>query len=114
MKVYMNKADKIVIVGGGSSGWMAATQLNKFFPKKEIVCIESKDIPRVGVGESTVEQFSAWVKSVGIETHDMFKHTDATYKLSIKFNDFYKKGDGGFHYPFGMANVDLKFLVNLD
>lgn len=116
MKVYMNKADKIVIVGGGSSGWMAATQLNKFFPKKEIVCIESKDIPRVGVGESTVEQFSAWVKSVGIDTYDMFTHTDATYKLSIKFNNFYKKDDGGFHYPFGMANADSKIFgeIGLD
>lgn len=113
MKVYMNKADKIVIVGGGSSGWMAATQLNHYFPHKEIVCIESKDIARVGVGESTVEQFYCWVRSVDINPEDLFKYADATYKLSIKFNNFYTQDDGGFHYPFGVANTDSRIFGDL-
>ena len=38
---------------------------------------------------------------LGIKDEDFMPHTDASYKLSIRFEDFYKKGDGGFHYPFG-------------
>ena len=40
-------------VGGGTAGWFSAVTLNKYFPYKDIVCIESKDVPRVGVLEST-------------------------------------------------------------
>ena len=61
MKVYMNSTDRIVIVGGGTAGWFSAVTLNKYFPYKDIVCIESKDVPRVGVGESTLEHFTYWV-----------------------------------------------------
>ena len=48
------KANKIVIVGGGSAGWMSAATLIKAFPEKEIVVIETKDVPIIGVGESTL------------------------------------------------------------
>jgi len=42
--------NKIVIVGGGSAGWMSAATLIKAFPDKEISVIESKDVPIIGVG----------------------------------------------------------------
>ena len=45
---------KIIIVGGGTAGWMTATTLIKFFPDKNISLIESPTIPTVGVGESTL------------------------------------------------------------
>jgi len=38
---------------------------------------------------------------LGIKDEDFMPYTDASYKLSIRFEDFYKKDDGGFHYPFG-------------
>lgn len=93
--------EKITIVGGGSAGWMTAATLIKAFPKKEISVIEPKDIPRIGVGESTLGGIKHWAKYIGIDETDFFKHTDASYKLSIKFTDFYKKDFGSFHYPFG-------------
>ena len=94
---------KIMIVGGGSAGWMTAATLIKFFPNKEITVIESPDVPTVGVGESTIFQIREWLRSLEIDTEDFIKHTDASYKLSIKFTDFYKKGES-FHYPFGQPD----------
>ena len=95
------KTDKIIIVGGGSAGWMTAATLISQFPNKEITVIESPNTPTVGVGESTLGQINRWLDLLGIKDEDFMPHTDASYKLSIRFEDFYQKGDGGFHYPFG-------------
>jgi len=96
---------EIIIIGGGSAGWMAATTLIRNFPNKKITLIESPDISTVGVGESTIGGISSWLEGLGLNDISKFaKETDATLKLSIRFEDFYKKGDGGFHYPFGSAN----------
>ena len=95
------KINKIVIVGGGSAGWMTAATLVKEFPEKEIYVIESKDVPTVGVGESTLGSIRQWTRFIGLDEKSFFATTDASYKLSIKFTDFYKKDSGSFHYPFG-------------
>lgn len=92
---------KIVIVGGGSAGWMSAAALVKAYPEKEIVVIESPNIPIVGVGESTLGGINDYCKFLEIDEKDFMSHTDASYKMSIKFTDFYEKDAGGFHYPFG-------------
>ena len=97
----MYKSNEIVIVGGGTAGWFSATTLKRFFPKKNITVIESPKIPIIGVGESTLGYFTYWLHAMGIDEKSLFKHTDASYKSSIKFTDFYKKDYGGFHYPFG-------------
>ena len=95
------KTNKIIIVGGGSAGWMAAATLISQFPNKNITVIESPNVPTVGVGESTLAQINDWLNLLNIKDEDFMRHTDASYKLSIRFEDFYKKNDGGFHYPFG-------------
>ena len=93
--------NKIIIVGGGSAGWMTAATLSKFFSHKSITLIESPDIPTIGVGESTLGQINRWLSMLDIKDEDFMKACDATYKLSIRFQDFGRIGDGGFHYPFG-------------
>ena len=93
--------NKIIVLGGGSAGWMTAATLINTFPKKEIVLIESPNTPIIGVGESTLGQINKWLNLLNIKDKDFMPHTDASYKLSIRFEDFYEKGDGGFHYPFG-------------
>ncbi len=97
----MKNVKKIIVLGGGSAGWMTASTLIKEYPDKEITLIESPNTPIVGVGESTIGGIKYWTTYLGIDDNEFFKYTDATYKLSIRFEDFYKKGDGGFHYPFG-------------
>tara|TARA_B100000085_G_scaffold282135_1_gene310090 strand:+ start:249 stop:1742 length:1494 start_codon:yes stop_codon:yes gene_type:complete len=91
----------IIIVGGGSAGWMSAATLIRAFPNKNITVIESPDVSTIGVGESTLGHINGWLNYLNIEDKDFMPHCDASYKLSIKFTDFYKKGAGSFHYPFG-------------
>lgn len=98
--------NKIIIVGGGSAGWMSASTMIKCFPEKEVVLVESPGIPTVGVGESTIGGIGTWLNLLEIKDTDFMKYTDASYKLSIRFTDFYKKGSGSFHYPFGEPELD--------
>ncbi len=97
----MLKTDNIIILGGGSAGWMTAATMCRIFPEKNITVIESPNTPIIGVGESTLGHINRWLSLLGIKDEDFMQHTDASYKLSIRFEDFYEKGDGGFHYPFG-------------
>ena len=100
------KNNNIVIVGGGSSGWMTATTLLSQFPNKKITLIESPNIATVGVGESTLGSINRWCELVGIKDTDFLTHVDGTIKLSIQFENFYRKDSGKFHYPFGKPFVE--------
>ena len=100
------KTENIVIVGGGSSGWMTATTLLSQFPNKKITLIESPNIATVGVGESTIASINRWLHLVGIKDTDFLTHVDGTIKLSIQFENFYRKDSGKFHYPFGNPFVE--------
>jgi tryptophan halogenase len=91
----------IVIVGGGSSGWITASTIIKFNPDINLTLIESDNIPTIGVGESTQASITSWMNMLGIDHREMMRHTDGSYKLGIKFNNFYDNEDDGFFYPFG-------------
>jgi tryptophan halogenase len=98
---------KIVIVGGGSSGWIAAATLLGV-PKSDITVIESPTIPKIGVGESTIDGFINWMNLLGIDVEAMMRETNATIKLGIKFEDFLTK-DHHFYYPFGVYGIEKKY-----
>jgi len=97
----MLKSQKVIIVGGGSAGWMTAATLIKLFPKKNITVIESPTKETISVGESTLSSINQWLDLLEIKDKDFMPYTKASYKLSIRFENFYKLNDGGFHYPFG-------------
>lgn len=101
----MIKTNKIVIIGGGSAGWMAAAMLVKAYPGRDITVIESKDYPTVGVGESTIAPIRRFTQFIGLDESDFLKETNGSYKLSIQFTDFDKKNGTKFHYPFGLPAV---------
>lgn len=92
----------ICIVGGGSSGWMVASTLIKYFPERNITLIESPKIPNVGVGESTTSMMRTFINShLGIPDTEFLPEVDGVYKQTVRFEDFKEVGDGGWHYPFG-------------
>ena len=96
------KIDNIVIVGGGSAGWLSAAVLCRYFPKKKITLIESKNIPIIGVGESTTAMMKHFINAhLNISDEEFMKGVDAIYKSAVKFEDSYFKGDKGYFYPFG-------------
>jgi flavin-dependent dehydrogenase len=91
---------KIVIVGGGSSGWMTAAHLATHTKGIQISLIESSDIPVIGVGESTVPPMVDFMAGLGIQEEEWMPKCNATYKSSICFSEFHAKGDPLFWYPF--------------
>ena len=89
----MIKTEKIIILGGGSAGWMTAATLISQFPNKDITVVESPNTPIIGVGESTLGAINDWLKLLNIKDEDFMPYTDASYKLSIRFENFYEKGN---------------------
>ncbi len=101
MEAYPVK--KIVIVGGGTAGWMAAASLSKHFRLTDIkIClIESSEIGTVGVGEATIPTLRRFYGELGLSDFEVMKATQATCKLGIEFIDWYKPGTS-FMHPFGL------------
>jgi len=98
----MNKSvNSIVIIGGGSSGWITASTLIHKFPDKKITVIEGKTIPTIGVGESTIKEINVWLKRLDIDIKDFIINTEAAYKLGVKFTDFENVGIESFFTHFG-------------
>ena len=90
----------IAIIGGGSAGWMTAAALVKQTPDINVTLIESSNIPKIGVGESTLGHINEYFDAIGLEDKDWMPACKATYKSSIQFTDFEEK-DTRFQYPFG-------------
>ena len=93
---------RIAIVGGGTAGWMAASILARALPGTGTVIsvIESPDIGTVGVGEATIPPIIDLLRFLNINEGDFVRHTQATYKLGIKFTDWRRIGSSYWH-PFG-------------
>ena len=98
---------KIVIVGGGTAGWMTASTLVKAYPDWDIVLYEDDKTPSVGVGESTTQFFRLWCHFLDLKDEEWMEACDATYKASVRFHNFNKKGDTPWQYPFGPPRGDL-------
>ena len=90
----------IIIVGGGSAGWMTAAHMSKSLPNISISLIESPNVPIIGVGESTVPPIVDFMKSLGLEEKDWMPACNATYKSSISFRNFHGTDNKRMWFPF--------------
>jgi tryptophan halogenase len=93
-----NAIRKIVIVGGGTAGWMAAAPLAQRLGKRcEIVLVESPEIGTIGVGEATLPTIRFYNNALQLDNADFMKKTQATFKLGIDFQDWGHIGNRFFH-----------------
>ena len=99
---------RVVVVGGGTAGWMTAGALAWAMPgAAEIRLVESEEIGIVGVGEATLPHLRAFFQTLGMDEADVMRTTHATFKLGIDFRGFGRIGDSYIH-PFGVYGLDLK------
>ncbi len=99
-----NKEQHIVIVGGGTSGWLSAAFLSKNLPSSivqdiKISLIEASDIPTIGVGEATTPSLKLTLEAIGIDEFDFMRSCEATFKHGIEFNNWLNEEHSYFH-PF--------------
>lgn len=94
--------ENIIIVGGGTAGWMAAAALSRLRAGNTvaITLVESETIGTVGVGEATIPPFLDFNRLLDVDEREMLAATQGSFKLGIQFVNWGKQGDSYIH-PFG-------------
>ena len=104
-----NRITKVVIVGGGTAGWMAAAALSRTMDNLSIRLVESDEIGTIGVGEATIPAIRLFNALICIDEDEFVRETRGTFKLGIEFRDWGRIGDTYMH-AFGQVGRSLGML----
>ena len=99
---------RVVIVGGGTAGWMAAAMCSRLLDRASvsITLVESEEIGIVGVGEATIPPITTFNTMLGLGENQFMEATEATFKVGIEFVNWGHIGERYIH-PFGQFGQDL-------
>ncbi len=102
---------KVVIVGGGSAGWMAAAYLDAALNTPdlrlaEIALLESPDVPRIGVGEATIPSINHVLAVIGLDETEFLRRVDGTFKHAIKYVNWLDGNGDGYYHAFGRRRLE--------
>ncbi|HWW71593.1 MAG TPA: tryptophan 7-halogenase, partial [Duganella sp.] len=89
--------NRIVVVGGGTAGWMTAAALATALKGTAVELVESEEIGIVGVGEATFPSIRNFHRLLGVDEAEFLRATNGTYKLGIEFRDWRARGESYFH-----------------
>lgn len=98
---------RILVVGGGTAGWITALYAKKILPDAQITLVESKDVGILGAGEGTTPHFVSFTDLVDIPISRLIQETNSTIKAAIKFTNW--NGDGDHYYHGFATRYDLGF-----
>jgi flavin-dependent dehydrogenase len=104
--------ESVIVVGGGTAGWMTASYLKKAFPSVQITVLEAPAIPKIGVGEATVPNLQkVFFDFLGLPEDEWMRHCNAAFKCAVRFDNWRKPRaegvDDHFYHTFGiLPNVD--------
>jgi tryptophan 7-halogenase len=99
----------VVIVGGGTSGWISAALLMKILGKAvNVTLVESDDIGTIGVGEATIPPILSLNKALALDERDFMRRSKATIKLGIQFENW-SHPDSVYMHAFGTIGKDFPF-----
>ena len=104
---------KIVIVGGGTAGWMTAAYLAKYRSGENITVIESDKIPKIGVGESVTPHVTSFFEEIGIPVHDWMLKTGAVYKYANKFTNWKTNTGESEYFSFNYTVPENNFYKDI-
>src|ERR671917_382152 len=98
---------RVVVVGGGTAGWMTAAALGRFLTAGwSIKVVESDEIGTIGVGEATIPSIQSFNQALDIDEAEFVAATGATYKLGIAFEGW-GRPDQGYVHAFGLVGSAL-------
>jgi tryptophan halogenase len=103
----MKKIKNLVIVGGGSSGWLTAAYLSNNFPNLNITIIDKEIGTPIGVGEATLLNFPKFLNACGFDLNEWYNQLDATEKLGILFPNWIDDNKDISH-PFFISKTNPK------
>ena len=98
---------KIIVLGGGTAGWLTALLVREFYPQFEVTVVESDTIGILGAGEGTVPHIVAVLDFLKIPVSALMRECGATLKTGIKFTNWHGDNTAYFHNFTGNDELEM-------